>query len=166
MARDPLPRPIYAQIMSTYLLLRNNQESGPFSIEEIKGMSLKSYDLLWIVGKSAAWRYPGEISELKSFAPPIPEQTGNPFIKNKNAENLNAEALQKKKTEPANTKNRESSTSKPFPTHSVYVNLPAEKNPPSCHPPESCMTPKINPQQNLHLVIHLYIISSPPGQSG
>ena len=127
MVRDPLPRPIYAQIMSTYLLLRNNQESGPFSIEEIKGMSLKSYDLLWIVGKSAAWRYPGEISELKSFAPPIPEQTGNPFIKNKNAENLNAEALQKKKTEPANTKNRESSTSKPFPTHSVYVNLPAEK---------------------------------------
>jgi len=127
MVRDPLPRPIYAQIMSTYLLLRNNQESGPFSIEEIKGMSLKSYDLLWIVGKSAAWRYPGEISELKSFAPPIPEQSGNPFIKNKNAENLNAEALQKKKTEPANTKSRESNTSKAYQTHSVYVNLPAEK---------------------------------------
>ena len=97
MVRDPLPRPIYAQIMSTYLLLRNNQESGPFSIEEIKGMSLKSYDLLWIVGKSAAWRYPGEISELKSFAPPVPEQSGNLYIKNKNAENLNAEALQYKK---------------------------------------------------------------------
>jgi hypothetical protein len=127
MVRDPLPRPIYAQIMSTYLLLRNNKESGPFSIEEIKGMSLKSYDLLWIVGKSAAWRYPGEISELKSFAPPIPEQPGNLYIKNKNVENLNPEALQFKKTEPANAKNREGNTSKAFQTHSVYVNLPAEK---------------------------------------
>ena len=53
--------------MSSYLLLRNNQESGPFTMEEIKGMSLKAYDLLWVVGKSAAWRYPGEIAELKSF---------------------------------------------------------------------------------------------------
>ncbi len=127
MVCDPLPRPIYAQIMSTYLLLRNNQESGPFSIEEIKGMSLKSYDLLWIVGKSAAWRYPGEISELKSFAPPVPEQPGNLFIKNKNPENLNGESLQFKKTEPANTINREGNTAKAFQTHSVYVNLPAEK---------------------------------------
>jgi hypothetical protein len=36
-------------------------------LEEIKDMSLKSYDLLWVVGKSAAWRYPGEIAELKSL---------------------------------------------------------------------------------------------------
>ncbi len=129
MVRDPLPRPIYAQIMSTYLLLRNNKESGPFSIDEIKGMSLKSYDLLWVVGKSAAWRYPGEISELKSFAPPIPEQPGNLYIKNKSVENLNAEALQFKKAEPANTKKREGNTAKAVQTHSVYVNLPAEKNP-------------------------------------
>jgi hypothetical protein len=127
MVRDPLPRPIYAQIMSTYLLLRNNKESGPFSIEEIKGMSLKSYDLLWIVGKSAAWRYPGEISELKSFAPPIPEQPGNLLLKNKSVENLNPETLSFKKTEPANTKNREGNTAKTFQTHTVYVNLPAEK---------------------------------------
>ena len=60
--------------MSSYLLLRNNKESGPFTIEEIQGMSLKAYDLIWVVGKSAAWRYPGEIQELKSFAPPVPEQ--------------------------------------------------------------------------------------------
>ncbi len=67
--------------MSSYLLLRNNKESGPFTIEEIKGMSLKTYDLLWVVGKSAAWRYPGEITELKSFAPPLPEQIINSNLK-------------------------------------------------------------------------------------
>ena len=67
--------------MSSYLLLRNNRESGPFTIEEIKGMSLKPYDLLWVVGKSAAWRYPGEINELKSFAPPPPEQITNSNLK-------------------------------------------------------------------------------------
>ena len=42
-------------------------------MDEVKSMSLKSYDLLWVVGKSAAWRYPGEIPELKSFAPFVPE---------------------------------------------------------------------------------------------
>ena len=74
--------------MSSYLLLRNNKESGPFSIEEIKDMSLKSYDLLWVVGKSAAWRYPGEIIELKSFAPPVPELAlSDLFRKKPNAEN-------------------------------------------------------------------------------
>ena len=60
--------------MSSYLLLRNNKESGPFTMDEVKSMSLKSYDLIWVVGKSAAWRYPGEIPELKSFAPSVPEQ--------------------------------------------------------------------------------------------
>ena len=65
------PSRIHTQTMSSYLLLRNNKESGPFTIEEIQAMPLKSYDLLWVVGKSAAWRYPGEIAELKSFAPPF-----------------------------------------------------------------------------------------------
>jgi hypothetical protein len=84
--------------MSNYLLLRNNQESGPFTLEEIKGMSLKSYDLLWVVGKSAAWRYPGEIAEFKLFAPPVPEQISDDQVKRRNTGG-----------------------------HAVYVNLPAEK---------------------------------------
>ncbi|HEY2349231.1 MAG TPA: hypothetical protein VGH64_09455, partial [Puia sp.] len=67
--------------MSSYLLLRNNKESGPFTLDEVKGMSLKMYDLIWIVGKSAAWRYPGEIPELKSFAPTVPEGEADLFRK-------------------------------------------------------------------------------------
>ena len=41
-----------------------------------------------------------------------------------------------------------------------------KKNPPLCHPPESCMTPIFNPQQNLHLIIHYVYNQRPPGQSG
>jgi hypothetical protein len=67
--------------MSTYLLLRNNKESGPYTIEELKQLSLKSYDLVWVEGKSAAWRYPGEIPEFSSFAPPVPEQPFDRFYK-------------------------------------------------------------------------------------
>jgi hypothetical protein len=100
--------------MSSYLLLRNNKESGPFTIDEIKGMSLKSYDLLWVVGKSAAWRYPGEIAEIKSFAPPVPEQLTGVYRMTK-AENLN-------------TGSRETNSQKAVtPVKTIYVNLPSEK---------------------------------------
>jgi len=72
--------------MSSYLLLRNNKESGPFTLDEVQGMSLKTYDLIWVVGKSAAWRYPGEIPELQSFAPSVPEQEPDFFRKRQSAD--------------------------------------------------------------------------------
>lgn len=50
--------------MKSYLLLRNNQQSGPFSPEELSGMKLKPYDLLWQEGVSTSWKYPEEIEEL------------------------------------------------------------------------------------------------------
>src|ERR1700722_12106257 len=64
-----------------YLLLRNNKQSGPYSSEELKSMGLKAYDLVWLEGKSAAWRYPCEIEELKAFAPPVEEQPFDRFYK-------------------------------------------------------------------------------------
>jgi hypothetical protein len=100
--------------MSSYLLLRNNKESGPFTIDEIKGMSLKSYDLLWVVGKSAAWRYPGEIAEIKSFAPPVPEQPDDKYRKVK-ADNTNTISKETRSQEVI------------YPVKSIYVNLPSEK---------------------------------------
>jgi hypothetical protein len=66
--------------MQKFLLLRNNKQTGPYSVEELEHMGLKPYDLIWINGKSAAWRYPGEIDELKSFAPAVEEQTLRPFL--------------------------------------------------------------------------------------
>jgi len=64
-----------------YLLLRNNKQSGPYSLEELKSMGLKAYDLVWLEGKSAAWRYPCEIEELKSFAPAVDEQPFDRFFR-------------------------------------------------------------------------------------
>jgi hypothetical protein len=64
-----------------YLLLRNNKQSGPYSLEELKSMGLKAYDLVWSEGKSAAWRYPSELEELKSFAPAVEEQPFDRFYR-------------------------------------------------------------------------------------
>jgi hypothetical protein len=67
--------------MSTYLLLRSNKQTGPYSLDQMRELGLKAYDLVWIDGKSAAWRYPGEIEELKSFSPPVEEQPFDRFFK-------------------------------------------------------------------------------------
>jgi len=67
--------------MDMYLLLRNNKQSGPYSIEDLKNMGLKAYDLVWSEGKSAAWRYPCELEELSAFAPPVEEQPFDRFYK-------------------------------------------------------------------------------------
>jgi hypothetical protein len=67
--------------MSTYLLLRDNKQSGPYTLGEITAKGFKKYDLVWVENKSAAWRYPGEITELKSFAPIIEEQPFDRFFK-------------------------------------------------------------------------------------
>lgn len=62
-----------------YLLLRNNQESGPYTLGELSGMNLKPFDLLWQEGVSTSWKYPGEIEELVSMidhsAPSLPQET-------------------------------------------------------------------------------------------
>jgi len=64
-----------------YLLLRNNKQSGPYSLDDLKTMGLKAYDLVWVDGKSAAWRYPCEIDELSAFAPAVEEQPFDRFFK-------------------------------------------------------------------------------------
>ena len=63
--------------MATYLLLRNNKESGPLTFDELKRIGLKPYDLVWVNGKSAAWRYPSEISELIPYVPIVNESTND-----------------------------------------------------------------------------------------
>ena len=67
--------------MSTYLLLRDNKQSGPYTLDEIKAKGFKKYDLVWVESKSAAWRYPGELPELKPFAPIVEEQPFDRFFK-------------------------------------------------------------------------------------
>lgn len=50
-----------------YRILRNNKEQGPYSLDELVQLSLRPYDLIWIEGKSACWRYPAEVEELKPY---------------------------------------------------------------------------------------------------
>src|ERR1700681_4170575 len=113
--------------MSSYLLLRNNKESGPFTMDEVKGLSLKTYDLIWIVGKSAAWRYPGEIPKLKSFAPAAPEQIAEFFRKKPNTENTAPDSANIKKPDTANGQQSVVNGQRPNTNRSIYINLPAEK---------------------------------------
>jgi hypothetical protein len=63
--------------MKPYRLLRNNKETGPYSAQELIAMGLKAYDLVWLDGKSAAWRYPCEIAELKPYAPEAEDMIAN-----------------------------------------------------------------------------------------
>lgn len=55
--------------MKMYLLLRNNVESGPYSVDCLKKMRLEKFDLIWVKDESITWKYPSELSELKQFAP-------------------------------------------------------------------------------------------------
>ncbi|HYM93746.1 MAG TPA: hypothetical protein VET23_06385 [Chitinophagaceae bacterium] len=71
---------------NTYLLLRDNKESGPSSFNDLVKLGLKAYDLVWVQGRSAAWRYPGEVEELKEFSPAVEEQPYDRFFKKSNRE--------------------------------------------------------------------------------
>lgn len=67
--------------MKTYLLLRDNKQTGPYTAEQLAAKGLKPYDLVWQEGRSAAWRYPSELEELKPFAPVVEEQPYDRFYK-------------------------------------------------------------------------------------
>ena len=67
--------------MPSYRLLRSNKESGPYSLSDLVKLGLKPYDLVWVDGRSAAWRYPSEVSELKEYAPIVEEQPYDRFFK-------------------------------------------------------------------------------------
>lgn len=63
--------------MKEYLLLRNNTELGHYSLEELRAMGLRAYDLVWVENKSCSWKYPSEINELAAFAPPVEMAPGS-----------------------------------------------------------------------------------------
>ena len=50
-----------------YLLLRNNHQSGPYTIKELLQQKVHPFDLVWVEGSSRAWSYPTELPELKAF---------------------------------------------------------------------------------------------------
>ena len=44
--------------MKTYLLLRDNVETGPYTGECLAQMELRTFDLIWTVDESIVWKYP------------------------------------------------------------------------------------------------------------
>lgn len=52
----------------TYILLRNNQEQGPYSFEDLLHCSLRPTDLLWKEGQ-IGWHFPSEVEELNALFP-------------------------------------------------------------------------------------------------
>ncbi|HUR67066.1 MAG TPA: hypothetical protein VMZ03_12020 [Chitinophagaceae bacterium] len=51
----------------TYILLRDNKEIGPLSLEELSSKGLRSHDLIWVEGQSVCWLNPEQINELKDL---------------------------------------------------------------------------------------------------
>src|SRR5688572_21731064 len=45
-------------------LLRDNQESGPYTIDELLLQRLTSTDLVWVPGRTNAWCHPSELEEF------------------------------------------------------------------------------------------------------
>jgi hypothetical protein len=62
-------------MQKVYLLLRNNQQTGPHSLEELLQLNLKPFDLVWVEGKSYGWSYPSEVENLKPFVAPVTQET-------------------------------------------------------------------------------------------
>lgn len=111
--------------MNRYLLLRDNKQTGPYSAEELIQKGFKAYDLIWIDGKSAGWRYPGELPEFASHAPMVEEQPFDRFYK-KPANRPSAEKPAEPVQEPPVIAVKEVQPARviPLTTKKVFVTLP------------------------------------------
>lgn len=109
--------------MNRYLLLRDNKQSGPYSAEELIAKGIKAYDLVWIEGKSAAWRYPSELEELKTHAPAVEEQPFDRFYRRSETTPATRASEVPSRYEPLTT--GQAPQAKAFhPSRKVYINFP------------------------------------------
>jgi microcystin-dependent protein len=86
--------------MSAYRLLRSNKETGPYSAEELIAKGFKPYDLVWVVGKSAGWRYVSELPEFASLAPIVEEQPYDRFYKKSSTPKNSSDSITQKIVSP------------------------------------------------------------------
>lgn len=110
--------------MNTYLLLRDNKQTGPYTATELAAKGLKPYDLVWLEGKSAAWRYPSEIEELRSFAPGVEEQPYDRFTKKQGEQSADSPVTAQQQAAAANTQQESQTLGK-----HIYVTMPGGKTP-------------------------------------
>jgi hypothetical protein len=56
-------------MQKVYLLLRNNRQSGPYTIDQLWQQQLRPTDMVWIEGQSTAWCYVSELELKPSISP-------------------------------------------------------------------------------------------------
>ena len=105
---------------NTYILLRNNSESTPLSLEDLKRIGLLPTDLLWVECQSVCWQQPQEIPELKQLLnraaqpaiKPATDESWDKYAPNAEKETStdtsNYNSLHKKKEDPAPVKQEDS----------------------------------------------------------
>lgn len=118
--------------MTTYILLRSNKESGPFSLDQLREMGLKPNDLIWVEGQSASWRNPHEIRDLKELVSRESQKKQDPVKTSETSQSVVADEV------PANPGTIGLKTEK----KSVFVAMP-DKQPVYKEP-----VPEINPVVN------------------
>ena len=125
--------------MTTYLLIRSNKESGPYTLNDLLQLGLKPYDLIWVEGRSAAWRYPSEVDELKEYAPIVEEQPFDRFYKKpeekkeKHFHELIEEARNKKEISKITLAEKKSFVRQENPAPKIYVSMPEQHTPSSVY---------------------------------
>lgn len=53
--------------------MRDNRETGPLTLTELRTRSLFTTDLIWVEGESTCWKHPSEIPELKGLTLAVKE---------------------------------------------------------------------------------------------
>ena len=69
--------------MGAYIIKRDNQLSGPFSIQQLSSMGLLATDQVRQIGVSHAWTYADEIEELQAFIQASSMVTSNGELSNR-----------------------------------------------------------------------------------
>lgn len=70
-------------MQQTYLLLRDNRQLGPFTLQELLAQDLKPMDLIWTEGTGSCWQYPAELPALRAHQSPQDTQDPQPRQPNK-----------------------------------------------------------------------------------
>lgn len=65
---------------NTYILLRNNSESTPLSLDDLKRIGLLPTDLIWVECQSVCWQQPNEIPELRQLLKQAVQPTLTPVM--------------------------------------------------------------------------------------
>lgn len=101
-----------------YTLLRDNKQSGPYTLDEMVQLKPRPFDLVWVEGKSAGWSYPSEIDSLKSFVTETVKADNDPVpTRQTSTENGGVPSKVKAETKPQ--------TAIAQPPKHIYISLPA-----------------------------------------